>query len=192
MMLRKRLIPVAALVVAIGTSAAGAATAAETGSGTKAGGTDKSQKPVNCKVLLPGGGIIKKDPGLGKAPAIADKDAAIKAAKAAAEDQAGGDQAAGKGGGKPPVAECKNPGKPGKPGKPVKVMSLDTIASELGVSKAALVQALTQTKQWIVASPTKPAVGAFEQHLADLLHVPVAKVASVFGSEVRIAVNPGS
>lgn len=143
MTLRRRLIPVAALVVAIGASAAGAATAAETGSGTTAGGTDKGQKPVNCKVLLPGGGVVKKDPGLGK-------------------------------------------------GKPVKVVSLDTIASELGVTKTALVQALTQTKQWIAASTAKPSAGAFARHLADLLHVPVAKVASVFGSELHIAASPGA
>ena len=70
-------------------------------------------------------------------------------------------------------------------------VSLDTIASELGVSKAALTQALTETKQWMTASTTKLSVGQFEQHLADLLHVPVAKVASVFGSELRIGGEPG-
>jgi hypothetical protein len=52
------------------------------------------------------------------------------------------------------------------------------------------VQALDETKQWLISSTTKPSVGQFEQHLADLLHVPVAKVASVFGSELRIGGNP--
>lgn len=59
MMLRRRLVPVAALVVAIGASAAGAATAAETGSRTTAGAAHEAHKPVACKVSLPGG-VIKK------------------------------------------------------------------------------------------------------------------------------------
>jgi membrane-bound lytic murein transglycosylase B len=104
MMLRKRLIPVAALVVAIGASAAGAATAAET-------------------------------TGTGKTT---------------------------------PVSQKKT-----------EVVSLDKIAAKLGVSKATLVQALEETKQWIIASPTKPSVAQFEQHLAGLLHVPVAELAAV-------------
>jgi hypothetical protein len=190
MRLRTRLVPVAALVVAIGASAAGAATAAETGSGTKAGGSGEDRKPVNCKVLPPGGGIVKKGPGLGTMSAPAGTDAAIAAAKAQgalkAQDKAKAEGAAKeeivvKDGGKPPVTECR---------KPVTAVSLDTIASELGVSKAALTQALTETKQWMAASTTKLSVGQFEQHLADLLHVPVAKVASVFGSELRIGGNP--
>lgn len=189
MMLRRRLVPVAALVVAIGASAAGAATAAETGSGAAAGAAHESHKPVTCKVLPPGG-VIKKGADLKKANLPADGDAALAAAKAAGQT---GDKTTGKttdkgkpepkGGTKPPVEECK---------KPVKVVSLDTIAAKLGVSKAALVRALDQTKQWLVSSNTKPSVGQFEQHLAGLLHVPVSRVASVFDAEMRIAVNPGA
>ena len=196
MMLRRRLVPVAALVVAIGASAAGAATAAETGSGGSVGAAHKSQKPVTCKVVLPGG-VLKKGADVTKANLPAGGDAALAAAKAAgktadkAADKAADkttDQTTDKGkpepkGGKPPVKECE---------KPVKAVSLDAIAAKLGVSKAALVQALDQTKQWLIASPTKPSVGEFEQHLADLLHLPVSKVASVFGAETRIAVTPGA
>jgi len=72
------------------------------------------------------------------------------------------------------------------------VVSIASNTAKLGVSKAALVQAQYQTKQWLIASPTKPSVGQFEQHLADLLHLPVSRVASVFGGETRIAVNPGA
>jgi hypothetical protein len=196
MMLRRRLVPVAALVVAIGASAAGAATAAETGSGGSAGAAHKTQKPVTCKVVLPGG-VLKKGGDVTKANLPAGGDAALAAAKAAAKaggqsaDKTGGktaDKSTDKGkpepkGGKPPVEDCK---------KPVKVVSLDTIAAKLGVSKAALVQALDQTKQWLISSPTKPSVGQFEQHLADLLHVPVSKVVSVFGSDAHVAVTPGA
>jgi hypothetical protein len=183
MMLRRRLVPVAALVVAIGASAAGAATAAETGSRTTAGAAHEAHKPVACKVSLPAG-VIKEGSDSAKPNLPGGGDAAIAAAKAAgqnADKTTDKGKPAPKGGAKPPVEECK---------KEVKVVSLDTIAAKLGVSKAALVQALDETKQWLISSTTKPSVGQFEQHLADLLHVPVAKVASVFGSELRIGGNP--
>jgi hypothetical protein len=132
MMLRRRLIPVAALVVAIGASAAGAATAEAGTTATKTG-----QKPVKCEVVL-------------------------------------------KKGVKPPVSKCE---------KKVDVASLDKIASELGVSKTVLAEALKETKLWIIGAKPKPSVTQFEQHLADQLHVPVAKVVSVFGSGAHLTVN---
>lgn len=184
MMLRRRLVPVAALVVAIGASAAGAATAAETGSRGGAGAAHADQKAVACKVSLPGG-VIKK----GSAPTKADLPGGADAAIAAKLASKVADQSTDKGkpepkdGAKPPVEDCK---------KQVKVVSLDTVAAQLGVSKAALVQALDQTKQWLISSPTKPSAGQFEQHLADLLHVPVSKVASVFDAGLHIAVTPGA
>lgn len=140
MTLRSRLIPAAALVVAIGASVAGAATA-EAGTGATTGGTHTTQKPVACKVSLPSGTLKK------------------------------GSQT--KGSVQPPAGECK---------KKVERVSLDKIASELGVPKTTLVQALTETKQWVVAAKTKPSVAQFEQHLADQLHVPLSKLVSVFGA----------
>lgn len=188
MMLRRRLVPVAALVVAIGASAAGAATAAETGSrattGTT-GATHDGQKPVACKVSLPGG-VIKKGGDPAKANLPGGGNAALAAAKAASEladKNTDKGKPEPKGGAKPPIEDCK---------KQVKVVSLDTVAAKLGVSKAALVQALDQTKQWLISSTTKPSVGQFEQHLADLLHVPVSKVASVFDAGLHITLTPGA
>jgi hypothetical protein len=181
MMLRRRLVPVAALVVAIGASAAGAATAAETGSGARAGAAYESQKPLNCRVTF-SDVILKNRSDLAKANLPAGTDAALAAAKAGATTTDKG-KPEPKGRIKPPAEDCR---------KKLKVVSIDTIAAKLGVSKAALVQALDQTKQWLIASPTKPSVGQFEQHLADLLHLPVSRVASVFGGETRIAVNPGA
>ena len=203
MMLRRRLVPVGALVVAIGASAAGAATAAETGSSGAAGGAHKGQKPVICKVVPPGG-VTKKGPGVKHLTPPADADAAKDAGRIPAE--AAGRIPGGLAGkisgeltGKIPGdlagkghIELKSGGQPGVCKKPVKAVSLDTAASELGVSKAALVQAISDTKQWIAASGTKPTVAQFEQHLADLLHVPVAKVASVFDPAAHVSVNTGA
>lgn len=180
MKLRRRVIPVAALVMAIGASAAGAATAAESGGSGNAGGSGAKGK-ASCEIKLDGD-TFKKG-------AEADKkgiEAKIEAKMGAkAGDGLDGKlagtttgQAPDKGrivskGGIPlPADACK---------KKVAVIGLDTVAAKLGVTKTALVQALKQTEQWVVSSPTKPSAAQFEQHLADLLHVPVAKVVSVIG-----------
>ncbi|WP_194906557.1 hypothetical protein [Catenulispora rubra] len=157
MTFRRRLIPVAALVVAIGASAAGAATAAETGNGSSA----KAQKGAGCKVELDSK-TFKKE--------IAAK-------------VAGKGQIVTKGGSGDALAACK---------KKVATVGLDPVAAKLGVSKDALVLALKQTERWVAGSATKPPVAQFEEHLAGLLHVPVSKVTSVFGSFTHAAVKPGA
>jgi hypothetical protein len=162
MTFRRRLIPVAALVVAIGASAAGAATAAETG-GSGAGGSDKAQKAASCKVELKDG--IAKKAAEAKIPGKIPAKVAGKVA--------GRGQIVVKDGSGQSAAVCK---------KKVAVIGLDTVAAKLGVSKPALALALKQTEQWAVGSSTKPSVARFEQHLAGLLHVPASKVASVLGS----------
>ncbi|MEY9858119.1 hypothetical protein ABH935_003732 [Catenulispora sp. GAS73] len=170
MTFRRRLIPVAALVVAIGASAAGAATAAETG-GSSGGGADKAPK-TSCKVELNGDAFKKET----------EAKIAGKAAGTVAEKAAGKGQIVAEGGGGQALAACK---------KKVAIVGLDTVAAKLGVSKDALVLALKQTEQWAVGSATKPSVAQFEEHLAGLLHVPVSKVTSVFGSFKHAAVKPG-
>lgn len=171
-MLRRRLIPAAALAVAIGASAAGAATAAATGSGSgsRSGSgavagapAGQSQKPASCKVELPGH-TFKKGTGSKTSVLTAGEKAKLAAA-------GGKGQVESKTGGQQPADPCV---------KKVETVSLDQIATELGVSKAALVQALDQSKQWVAATRPTPGVAQFEQHLAGLLNVPVAKVAAVF------------
>ena len=172
MTFRRRLIPVAALVVAIGASAAGAATAAETGSGGGSG-ADKAQKGASCKVVLDGKSFKKE----------IEAKIAGQAAGTLAEKAAGKGQIVAKGGGGQALAACK---------KKVATVGLDTLAAKLGVSKDALTVALKQTEQWVAGSSAKPSVAQFEEHLAGLLHVPVSKVTSVFGSFTHAAVKPGA
>ena len=174
MALRRRLIPVTALVVAIGASAAGAATAAATGSGSgsKSGtSTAKTHKPVDCGVKLPGD-TFKKGAAPGTKPGlrIVKDTAGGDLAKLTAQDQ-DQTQVVVKSGAPRPADACET--------KKVEVVSLDKLAADLGVSKAALVQALTATKQWAGATRPAPGVAAFDQHLAGLLNVPAAKVAAV-------------
>ncbi|MEZ0111760.1 hypothetical protein ABH920_005778 [Catenulispora sp. EB89] len=166
MTFRRRLIPVAALVVAIGASAAGAATAAETGGGS-GGGADKVRKGASCKVEL-GGTTLKND---------------IEAKIAGKGHITGKGRIVAEGGGGDALAACK---------KKVATVRLDAVAAKLGVSKSALTLALKQTEQWAVGSSTKPSVAQVEQHLADLLHVPVSKVTSLLGGFTHVAVKPGA
>lgn len=173
MALRRRLVPVAALVVAIGASAAGAATAAATGgsgNGGTAGGTDKGKAVASCEIKIQGG------------------DAGPDAIKAKLGDAARlGDTVKNgvnvKGGGKQPGGDpCQ---------KPVQTVGLDKIAAELGVSPDALLKALDATKQWLGTSGVNPKPDLFNQHVAGLLHLPVDKVAAVLGSGPRIGVKTG-
>ena len=179
MTFHRRLIPTAALVVAIGASAAGAATAAATGSGGGAGSgaaAGKAQKAASCKVELPGGAFKKGVVGKGtEVKGTEVKGTEIKgsgfsdAEKAKLAAAGGKGQIESKTGGKPPADPCE---------KKVETVGLDQIAAEIGVSKAALVRALDASKQWVAATTPTPGVAQFEQHLAGLLNVPVAKVAA--------------
>lgn len=139
MKLRNRLLPIGALVVAVGASAAGAATAAEGGKGDK----PKSDPAiVKCEGKVGG----EKDKG-------------------AKGDQGDKDAKGGKG---------------GKGSGPVQKQEPDwnAVAKQLGVTAQQLEDALRATKGWIgEGGETTP--DAFIQHVADLLHQPVAKVKSV-------------
>lgn len=187
MAVRRKLIPVAALALAIGASAAGAATASATTTNTN-GDTDKGQgsKPV-CTIVI-GGGTTKK--GFGDEAGAAAVREALKAMHLSADGaaaKAAGRAAAAAGEGRIVVKG----GQPSDCKKRVEKISLDTAAAKLGVSKAALVQALTETKQWIISSGTKPSVAQFEQHLADQLHIPVAKLAGLLDPAAPVA-KPGA
>ncbi|WP_344661179.1 hypothetical protein [Catenulispora subtropica] len=125
MNLRNRLLPVGALVVALGASAAGAAAAADIGKGTP-------PKPNPA----PGQTIVKCE---GSTPG--DKDKGGPAQKKTEPDWA-------------------------------------AIAGKLGVTEKQLQDALAATKLWI-RDQAHPAPDLFIQHVADLLHRPVAEVKTV-------------
>jgi hypothetical protein len=132
MTLRSRLLPVGALVVAIGASAAGAATAADTGKGN----------------------APKPDP--------ASRQAIVKC-----EGAVGGDKA--------------KDGKSDKGSQPAQKKTepdWNAVAGQLGATAQQLQDALMDTKVWMggLAHPTPD---MFLQHIADLLHQPVAKVKTV-------------
>lgn len=149
----RRLIPVATLVVAIGASAAGAATAAQTGTAA----TKTSTATTKTGIAATKAGIATTKAGQKKVDCKVETKDGVR-----------------------PSGTCE---------KNVKTVSLDTIAAELGVTKPALAEALAETKLWIIAAKTKPPVARFEQHLADQLHVPVAKIVAVFGSGAHLTVN---
>ncbi|MEV8555512.1 hypothetical protein AB0478_03395 [Streptomyces sp. NPDC051917] len=76
-----------------------------------------------------------------------------------------GDGKGGKGGkgGKP------GDGKGGKPGGGQNQPNLDKAAKDLGVTRAALENALTQTKRWVVNSGQQPTPELFAGHVATIL-----------------------
>lgn len=136
MTLRRRILPVAAMVVALGGSAAGAAMAADTGASPAA-------KPA---------------PAAGKTVVtIHDKD---KGDKGKGDDK-------GKG---------KDPGKGKDKGGDKYPAELAKAAAKLGVSPQQLENALRDTKVWINQAGKEPTPGLIVQHVADLLHKPVAAV----------------
>ncbi|MFL6112847.1 MAG: hypothetical protein ACJ786_16060 [Catenulispora sp.] len=140
MTLRRRLIPITALVVAIGASAAGAATAAATAG--KGGG------PVTPKPPTP---IVKC--GIGDA----EKD------------------------------KAKDKGPDGKKVAP----DMAKVAASLGATEKQLTDALTATKQWFGAQGKEATPAEFLQHVADLLHQPVAKVTKVLDEAGIFRDQPG-
>jgi hypothetical protein len=140
MKLRNRLLPVGALVVAVGASAAGAATAAEGGKGDK----PKSDPAiVKCEGKVGG-----------------EKDKGDKAGKADKGDKGGDEKSKGDKGSGP--VQKQEP-------------DWDAVAGQLGVTAQQLEDALRATKIWI-GEGESPTPDMFVQHVADLLHQPVAKV----------------
>ncbi|MBW8803573.1 MAG: hypothetical protein JF587_06885 [Catenulisporales bacterium] len=128
MTLHRRLIPITALVVAIGASAAGAATAAATNGRGGGPATPKPPAPiVKCGV-----DVVDKGKEKGKSP-DGKKDGSDVAKAAAA----------------------------------------------LGITEKQLDDALIATKQWFGENGEQPTPDAFLQHVADLLHLPVAQVTKV-------------
>lgn len=218
MTLRRRLLPVSALVVAIGASAAGAATAASTGKG---GGTTPSkpgggQPVVKCVVI---GKDKKGESGQSNEGSVAGKlgvtekqleDALIATKQwiAASGTEPTPEVIAGHVAGllhlpEAKVAEvlvgdkaskskvCDDKPK-GDKGKGTDAPDWAKMAKDLGVTADQLQKALVDTKIWIGDSGVKPTPDVFLQHVAGLLHLPVDKVTKVLNDGGVFREDPGA